>query len=256
MGLLEGTMHIFDEIQPQQLDRRQLHLTILSSLAIAVLATGVALLMYPAIFSRALLLTSGSLQFAFYGFCLLSALLLGYLWDRQLTIRRLTEQVRAEQRRNRELRLKASSDLLNMIPGNRGFKEQLFARGQLAGTEAAAFSVAVVRLYLSGTITQKIEEQVAFADAAQVIHRRLRTEDSIWTLARGVYGIILTGMDVAAARQFSTSVELGLQDAAGVNSRFTADVQPLTFTGRGKSAYELEQAVNALLPRDLTSLSS
>ena len=45
-------MQIFDEIHAQQLDRRQFQLTILASLAIAVLATGVALLMYPAIFSR------------------------------------------------------------------------------------------------------------------------------------------------------------------------------------------------------------
>lgn len=247
-------MHIFDEIQPQQLERRQFHLTILSSLAIAVLATGVALFMYPTIFSRAILVTSASLQFAFYGFCLLSVLLVGYLWDRQLTIRRLTEQVRAEQRRNRELRLKASSDLLNMIPGMRGFKEQLFAQSQLAGGNVSPFSVAVVRLYLSGTVTQKIEEQIALADAAQVIHRRLRTEDSIWTLGRGVYGIILSGTDAAAAKQFTSSVDLGLQDAAGVTSRFTADSQLLTFAGRSRSAYELEQAVNALLPRELTAV--
>ena len=249
-------MHIFDEIQPQQLERRQFHLTVLSSLAIVVLATGVALFMYPTIFSKTILLTSGSLRFAFYGFCLLSALLVGYLWDRQLTIRRLTEQVRAEQRRNRELRLKASSDLLNMIPGMRGFKEHLFAQSQVAGGNAAAFSVAVVRLYLSGTVTQKIEEQMALADAAQVIHRRLRTEDSIWTLGRGVYGIILSAKDAAAAKQFTSSVELGLQDAAGVTNRFSADSQFLTFAGRSRSPYELEQAVNALLPRELSAVSA
>jgi hypothetical protein len=249
-------MHVFDEIQPQQLERRQLHLTILASLAIAVLATGVAVLMYPAIFSRAILVTSGSLQFAFYGFCLLSVLLVGYLWDRQLTIRRLNEQVRAEQRRNRDLRLKASNDLLNMIPGIRGFKEQLFSQGQRADAKTATFSVAVVRLYLSGSITQKIEEQVAFADAAQVIHRRLQIEDSIWTLGRGVYGIILSGSDAVSAKQFASSVELGLQDAAGVNKRFNADAQLLTFAGKNKSAHELEQAVNALLPRELAAASS
>lgn len=248
-------MHIFDEIQPQQLDRRQFHLTVLASLAIAILATGVALLMYPAIFSRAILLSSRSLQFAFYGFCLLSVLLVGYLWDRQLTIRRLNEQVRIEQRRNSELRLKASSDVLNMIPGMRGFREQLLSRSQMADSKAPAFSVAVVRLYLSGMIANRGDEQIAFADAAQVIHRRLRKDDSIWTLSHGVYGIILAGMDAAAAGQFTSSVDLGLKDAAGVNSRFTADVQLLTFAGRGKSAFELEQAVNALLPRDLTASS-
>lgn len=246
-------MHIFDEIQTQQLDRRQLQLTVLASLAIGVLAAGVALLMYPAIFSRDILFSSRSLQFAFYGFCLLSALLVGYLWDRQLTIRRLTDQVRTEQRRNNALRLKASADLLNMIPGMRGFREQLLARSRHADSKVTALSVSVVRLYLSGMIAHKAEEQIAYADAAQVIHRRLRKEDSIWTLGAGVYGIILPAMDALAAQNFTSSVELGLKDAAGINARFTADVQLLTFAGQGRSAFDLEQAVNELLPRDLVA---
>jgi hypothetical protein len=244
-------MHIFDEIHAQQLENRQLQLTLLASLAIAVLASGVALLMYPAIFSREILFSSRSLQFAFYGFCLLSVLLVGYLWDRQLTIRRLTYQVRVEQRRNNDLRLKASADVLNMIPGTRGFREQLLTHSLRAGATAIpALSVAVVRLYLSGMIAHKSDEQMAFADAAQVIHRRLRKADSIWTLAPGVYGIILAGMDARAAQTFTSSVELGLQDAAGVNSRFTSDIQLVSAGEHARSARDIEQAVAELLPRD------
>ena len=52
------------------------------------------------------------------------------------------------------------------------------------------------------------------------------------------------------AQQLTASVELGLQDAAGVNARFTADIQLLTFADRATSARELEQAVAELLPRD------
>jgi hypothetical protein len=250
MGLLGGAMHIFDQIQTQHLENRQLQLTLLASLTIAVLATGVALLMYPAIFSREILFSSRSLQFAFYGFCLLSVLLVGYLWDRQLTIRRLTQQVRIEQRRNSVSRLKASNDLLNMIPGIRGFREQLFAHSLRVGAKVPALSVAVVRLYLSGMIEHKGEEQIAFADAAQVIHRRLRKEDSIWTLSRGVYGIILAGMDANTAERFTASIELGLEDAARINSRFTADVQLLTVGDQARSAYDLAKAVSELLPHD------
>ena len=243
-------MHIFDEIHAQQLESRQLQLTLLASLIIAVLATGVALLMYPAILSREILLSPISLQFAFYGFCLLSVLLVGYLWDRQLTIRRLTSQVRTEQRRNNDLRLKASADVLNMIPGGRGFREQLLTHSLRAGSGVPAISVAVVRLYLSGMIAHKSDQQIAFADAAQVIHRRMRREDSIWTLAPGVYGIILPGSDMGAAQNFTASVELGLQDAAGVNARFTSDIQLLAAGEHGRSARDLEQAVAELLPRD------
>ena len=245
-------MHIFDEIRVHNLDRRQLQLTVLASMTIAVLATGVALLMYPAIFSREIILSSQTLRFAFYGFCLLSVLLVGYLWDRQLTIRHLTQKVQTEQLRNIALRLKASNDLLNTIPGIRGFREQLFEHSRRADSKVAALSVAVVRLYLSGMIAQKGEEQIAFGDAARVIHRRLRKEDSICTLSPGVYGIILPGTDAVTAERFTASVELGLQDAAGVDSRFTADIQLLNSGDHGKSAQDLEQAVAALLPRELT----
>jgi len=44
-------MHIFDEIRIQNLERRQFQLTMLASMSIVVLAAGVAVLMYPTIFS-------------------------------------------------------------------------------------------------------------------------------------------------------------------------------------------------------------
>jgi hypothetical protein len=44
-------MHIFDEIRVQNLERRQFQLTMLASMTITVLATGVAIFMYPTIFS-------------------------------------------------------------------------------------------------------------------------------------------------------------------------------------------------------------
>ena len=97
-------MHIFDEIRVQNLDRRQFQLTMLASMTIAVLATGVAILMYPTIFSQDILVSRQTFRFAFYGFCCLSALLVGYLWDRQLTIRRLTQQVQNEQWRSKTFR--------------------------------------------------------------------------------------------------------------------------------------------------------
>ncbi len=247
-------INIFDEIRMQNLDRRQLQLTVLASMTIAILSTGVALLMYPAIFSRDILLSSQTLRFAFYGFCLLCVLLVSYLWDRQLTIRHLTQQVQTEQRRNSALRLKATQDLLNRIPGIHGFREQLSAQSRRTNSKMAALSVAVVRLYLSGMITHKGEEQIAFGDAAQVIHRRLRKEDSICMLSPGVYGIILPGMDATTAHRFTASVELGLQDAAGVGSRFTADIQLLDCGGYGMSAQDLEHAVAALLPVELTGV--
>lgn len=180
-------MHVFDEIRVQNLESRQFQLTLLASMTIAVLATGVAILMYPAIFSQDLLVTGQTFRFAFYGFCLLSVLLVGYLWDRQITIRHLTQQVQIDQRRSSNFRLEACNNLLNTIPGISRFREQLaaHARASASGSLSGSVSVAVIRLYLSGMISDKGEEQVAFGDAAHVIHRRLRAGDSICTLSPG-----------------------------------------------------------------------
>jgi len=249
-------MHVFDEIRVQNLDRRQFQLTVLASMTIAVLATGVAILMYPAIFSQSLLVSGQTFRFAFYGFCILSALFVGYLWDRQITIRHLTQQVQMDQRRSNTFRLEACNNLLNTISGAIRFREQLNAHTRVmgAGTLPASVSVAVVRLYLSGMISDKNEEKVAFGDAAQVIHRRLRAGDSFYTLSSGVYGIILTGTDALSAQRFTAGLELGLLDAAGVGNRFTADVQLLNSADYGKSAQGLEQAISGLLPRDASIL--
>jgi hypothetical protein len=248
-GAAGGAMKIFDEIRVQNLDRRQFQLTILASMTIVVLATGVAVLMYPAIFSQDILVSRQTLRYAFYGFCCLSVLLVGYLWDRQLTIRRLTKQVQTEQRRSNTFRSRACSDLLNTIPGVAGFREQLSALNRRsAGGKQAPVSVAVVRLYLSGMVSDKTDEQVVFGDAAQVIQRRLGRTDSIYVLSSGVYGVILTGMDRVSAQRFTASLELGLLDAAGVDSRFTADVQLLKTPEDGKSLQEIDHLVTALLP--------
>jgi hypothetical protein len=243
-------MRIFDEIRVQNLDRRQFQLTVLASMTIVVLATGVAVLMYPAIFSQDILVSRQTLRYAFYGFCCLSALLVGYLWDRQLTIRRLTKQIQIEQRRTNTFRSRACSDLLNTIPGIAGYREQLSALNRRTANSGkpTPVSVAIVRLYLSGMVSDKTDEQIVFGDAAQVIQRRLRKSESIYVLASGVYGIILPDTDRANAQRFIASLELGLLDAAGVDSRFTADVQLVKTPEDGKSLQEVDHVVSSLLP--------
>ena len=93
-------MRLFDTIRPSDLDRRETQLTIFACSAIVVLAIGTALLMYPLVFSReAPVEATMTMRIAFVGFCLLSVLLAGYLWDRQKTICRLRRQMAEERGR-------------------------------------------------------------------------------------------------------------------------------------------------------------
>src|SRR5690348_18496735 len=98
---------LFDKIHPQQLDRRELQLTLLACSTILILGAGLALLMYPLVFSH----SNTILRNAFYGFCGLSALLAVYLVDRQVTILQLRREVAEAGRRAVESKIEASAEL-------------------------------------------------------------------------------------------------------------------------------------------------
>lgn len=249
-------MRVFDEIHSENLDSRQLQLTLLASMTIAVLATGVALLMYPAIFSQEIMFSGRTLQLVFYGFCCLSVLIVGYLLDRQLTIRQLKQQLQDEQKRNIELDLQDGVDLLNTISGLGSFRERLSREYVQIASELSTLSAVVVQLCLSEIVSRKGEDSVVFGDAAQAICRRLRVADSIYVLYPGVYGIILPHLDTPSARRFITGLEVGLRDAAGVSSRFTSEVRMFNYPEHAESVRQLEQAVCSLLPQGVSELAT
>ncbi len=101
-------MRIFDRVHPENLDRRETQLSGLVIVTIIVLATGLALLMYPTVFSNQAVPSGRALRIGFFGFCALSVLLVGYLLDRQMTIRQLRRKLMEELRRNVDLRREAS----------------------------------------------------------------------------------------------------------------------------------------------------
>jgi len=115
----------FDRAELDKLERHEQHLTILASVIVLVLAGGVALLMYPLVFLHPDSGNKWTLRFAFTGFCVLSLLCVGYLLDRQRTVRKLKQQLLEELDRNLELRNQANVDLLHTIPGRDHFQDRL-----------------------------------------------------------------------------------------------------------------------------------
>jgi hypothetical protein len=101
-GVIVGgvDIQISDRIMPENVDNRQMHLTALAVGVIIVLVVGLALLMYPAVFSEGMMVSGQTLRVLFFGFCALAVLLVGYLLDRQLTIRRLERQLAEQERRS------------------------------------------------------------------------------------------------------------------------------------------------------------
>src|ERR1700693_5304808 len=86
------------------LERRELQVTVFACLAVAVMAIGCALLMYPVVFSHEGNSPNRNLQIAFFGCCALCVLLTAYLWNNQATIRRLRRQMDMDRKQSTEAR--------------------------------------------------------------------------------------------------------------------------------------------------------
>lgn len=241
-------MQIFDRVDPKNLDRREMYLSLLGVVVIVIFAVGLALLMYPAVLSSQLVLSGRALRTAFFGFCLLSVLLVGYLLDRQLVIRQLRRKLMEELTRNIDLRREASADLLSTLPGLSNFQDRLAMEYRRSASAGWALSLLVVKLNPSGNLSDKGELTAAFGDAAKSMSRKLREEQSIYLFCPGFFGIVLPGADTANAHRMADRLTEGLHDAAGISGSFTSEIRVFNYPEHAATASELEHAVRSLLP--------
>ena len=146
-------MEIFDRLDPNTLDRREFNLWILAHTMILILAVGVGLLMYPTVFSHPLSLADIPSRSAFFGFCGLAALIVGYFVDRQVVIRHLRAELENEKRQIAKIRREASADLLTMLPGLNNFCDRLAMEYRRASNTQQPLSLLAVELKPSRVFT-------------------------------------------------------------------------------------------------------
>ncbi len=243
-------MQVYDKIRPEELDRRELQLTLLACSTILILGAGLALLMYPVVFSRSNAPTSMMLKNAFYGFCTLSALLAMYLVDRQMTILRLRHQIAEHRRLATESRIEASAELLNAIPNLTSFKDRLAMEYRRAAATAQVLSVLVVAVRLPEDVASTPTAISRLSDAAKAISRKLREQDSVYVLRPSCFGTILPNVSCAIAERISERVAEGLSDAAGATNRFSYKINVVNCPATSSSAHELQEAVLNVLPHE------
>src|SRR5437868_14141285 len=171
-----------------QLERRELHLTIVAAVFVFVLASGLAVFMYPLVFVHADAANKWTLRVAFFGFCALTLLFIGYLLDRQRTVRQLKQQILEELERNIELRLQASADLLHTMPDVNHFWDRLTMEYRRAMTMQKTLSLLVVKAKLPGG---EEKTTAALGDAAKAISHKLRPTESIYRLSPELFGPVL-----------------------------------------------------------------
>jgi GGDEF domain-containing protein len=241
-------MRIFDRIEAATLDRRDVQLWVLALGMIFVLAAGLALLMYSAISAPAEALSGPVVWKGFYGFCILSILLVSYLLERQMVIRKLRRALEEERRQNIQLRHQASADLLETLQGFGHFQDRLSMEFRRATHIQQALSLLVVRLRPSRRLTNSEEIATAWGDAAKVLVRKLRGEDSVYLFAPGVFGIVLPGVLSADANRVVERLAEGLTDASGASERFSFDIQAVNYPEHVAAAIEMEQLARSYLP--------
>jgi GGDEF domain-containing protein len=255
-------MRVFDQISRADLERREWQLWLLAFAVIAILAVGTALLMYPSAFSAPLVVAGDVQRKAFFGFCALSVLVIGYLVDRQILVRSLRKEIEEERTLSLRARQKSSTDLLQTLPGVGAFQDRLTMEHRRAVSLGQPLSIILVALSETfntheqrpaPALLDPAETSIAFGDAAKALLGKLRGEDSIFLLSLGVFSVLLPNVDERSAYRVSERLAEGLRDASGVSKRFSFDIQTFNYPERFKSATEIEGAMRPFLRPEVTS---
>jgi GGDEF domain-containing protein len=234
-------MHIFDRIDRQTLDQREWQLWLLAMVTILVLTAGMGMVMYPAVFSTAVAMGGEFMRRSFVGFCILCFLLEVYLLDRQLVIRRLRRQLAEEQSLKARILEQASADLLESLPGFSHFQDRLAMEFRRAANTQQPLSLLMVSITPMRELVTAGATATAVGDAAKVLIRRLRREDSMYLFRPTIFGVVLPGLSGEQANRVAERLQDGLMDASGAGNRFGAEIQMVNYPEHTVSAREMEQ---------------
>ena len=241
-----GQVDLLNKEELEKLDRRGVQVTALSVVFVLVLAGGLAAFMYPLVFVH----PEGNkwtLRVAFFGFCGLTLLFVGYLLERQKTLRRLKQQLIAEVERNIALRHQANVDLLGSMPDVSQFYDRLTMEFRRAKTLEKTLSLVLLKW---SVVAGRQPDVTAVASAvAKGMSRRLRPTDSIFRLSPELFGVVLPETDSINGKRIAVRLEEELQAA---RAAFQVSFEPSVFNYPQDvvSAHQLEDLVKSLMPEE------
>jgi len=238
-------MATIDRQELDRLERRGLQLTILSAVFVLVLASGLAMFMYPLVFVH----PEGNkwtMRVAFFGFCGLTLLFVSYLFDRQRTFNNLKQHLLAELERNVALQIQASADILKSMPDQNHFWDRLTMEFRRALTMEKTMSLVLAKAKPGARATPN-DQKSALSDAAKAMSKRLRPSDSIYRLSDDLFGIVLPETDTLNAKRVAIRLQEELQ---GVRAKYgsTFDLSVHNYPDHVKSEHELEDIVRSMQP--------
>jgi GGDEF domain-containing protein len=239
----------FNRAELDQLERRELQLAILSAVFVFVLATGLAILMYPLVFEH----PEGNkwtLRVAYFGFCGLTLLFVGYLVNRRGMVRKLKQQLLEELERNVEISHQASVDVLQSMPDINHFWDRLTMEFRRASATQKTLSLLLIKAKPAAKPGPQSDESAAFGDAAKALAKKLRPTDSIYRLGADLFGVVLPETDPDNAQRVAVRLQESLQF---VRAKYggTYGINCHNYPAQVQSAHEMEDIVKSLLPDEL-----
>jgi GGDEF domain-containing protein len=238
-------VQVFDHIDPRKLEQRDAELWIMAITMIGILAVGMALLMYFSSLWSPALPKGVSLREIIFSFCVLSLLLVAYLIERQLTVRRLRKQLREERTRTARLLGQASADLLDALPDVEQFRARLKLEFSHAETFQQPLSLVLIFIRPSRQVLKSDEASTVIADAVKPALRMLRGEDMVYLLAPGGFGILLPGLLEEDADGVAGRVRERLLDASAANNRFAFNVHMINYPRHVASIREIDDFIES-----------
>jgi len=239
-------MGTLNRIELDRLERRELQLTILAVVFVLILASGLAAFMYPLVFLHPIG-NKWTLRVAFFGFCALTLLFVGYLLEHQRTVRQLKQHLLAELERNVNLQQQASVDLLQSMPNRDHFWDRLTMEHRRAMTMQKTLSLLLVKAKQVSEALRNDENAPAWSEAAKAMSKRLRPTDSIYRLAPDLFGVVLPETDTLNAKRIAMRLQEELQGVRTKHS-LSFDITAHNYPEHAQSAHELEDIVKSLLP--------
>jgi len=246
----QNSMATLNRAELDRLERHELQLAILAAVIVLVLAGGLAAFMYPLVFLHPIG-NKWTLRVAFFGFCALTLLFVGYLLDRQRTVRQLKQQLLAELERNVTLQQQASVDLLQSMPDQNYFWDRLTMEFRRAMTMQKTISLLLVKAKPAAASAKKEGSSEAWSDAAKAMSRKLRPTDSIYRLSTDFFALVLPETDVLNAKRIAVRLQEELQGVRAKHN-LSFDITAHNYPEHVKSEHELEDIVKSLLPEQET----
>jgi GGDEF domain-containing protein len=241
---------ILNREELDKLERRELQLTVLSVVFVLILAGGLAAFMYPLVFVR----PDGNkwtLRVAFFGFCTLVALFIGYFLDRQRTVRKLKQHLLAEVERNVALKHQANIDLLGSMPDASQFWDRLTMEFRRAKTMQKTLSLVLLKVG-KGSGSSKNPDMAAVGSAcAKAMARRLRPTDSIFRLSPELFGVVLPETDSMNGKRVAVRLQEELQNARTAFG-VVFELNVYNYPEDVVSEHEMQDLVKSLLPEQQT----